>query len=419
MTSTIPITLPGLTDEQVSKMFPFGLVMLAHVGSKSHGTYVPKADPESIDDIDLMGVFIPPLAGYFGFGRQQTVERKFGEFGPYDCVSYDLQHFVTLLMKSNPNVLGMLWMPPEHLLYRTHVANTLIENRDMFATRHAYQSFVGYARGQLHRMTHFDAAARLRMQQVEDELERRTIPLNLTPEELLDTRPDLYREAGSWKPGETGSRPFLEEKGCDLLETYRQMCNKYTSGYMGKKRRELVERFGYDVKNAAHLLRLLSMAIEFLSTGELHVDRTERDADQLMEVKRGEWTLARVKACADALFSEAEIAHQRSRLPLRPDREAVERMLVRMLGDAFAVPLEARGHLAIMLHYVHLVAKSRGNTTVLASCLAVNGAPCEWCNAGSPISTLTLTGSGYGYPHGVDTGEFRRLVGEMRERGYV
>jgi DNA relaxase NicK len=49
----------------------------------------------------------------------------------------------------------------------------------------------------------------------------------------------------------------------------------YSGGYMGKKRRELVVRVGYDAKNAAHLIRLLRMGIEFLTEGTLYVERAD------------------------------------------------------------------------------------------------------------------------------------------------
>lgn len=51
---------------------------------------------------------------------------------------------------------------------------------------------------------------------------------------------------------------------------------------MGQKRRELVRRVGYDAKNAAHLIRLLRMGIEFLTEGTLHVERA--DATELLDI---------------------------------------------------------------------------------------------------------------------------------------
>jgi len=54
-----------------------------------------------------------------------------------------------------------------------------------------------------------------------------------------------------------------------------------------RKRRELVRRLGYDAKNAAHLIRLLRMGIEFLTEGTLHVERV--DAPELLDIKHGAW----------------------------------------------------------------------------------------------------------------------------------
>lgn len=44
---------------------------------------------------------------------------------------------------------------------------------------------------------------------------------------------------------------------------------------MGKKRRELVIRVGYDSKKAVHLIRLLRMGIEFLTEGTMYVERAD------------------------------------------------------------------------------------------------------------------------------------------------
>lgn len=41
-------------------------------------------------------------------------------------------------------------------------------------------------------------------------------------------------------------------------------------GYMGEKRKALVNKYGYDTKSVAHLIRLLRMGVEFLTTGEMH-----------------------------------------------------------------------------------------------------------------------------------------------------
>jgi hypothetical protein len=74
------------------------------------------------------------------------------------------------------------------------------------------------------------------------------------------------------------------------------------------------------------------MGIEFMTEGELHVKR--QDATQLLEIKRGEWSLDRVKAEADHLFALAEESYVRSSLPVDVDKEAVNRLLITILTEA-------------------------------------------------------------------------------------
>lgn len=90
-------------------------------------------------------------------------------------------------------------------------------------------------------------------------------------------------------------------------------------GYMGAKRKALVDKYGYDTKNAAHLIRLLKMGIEFLSTGQMNVFR--HDNEMLIEIKYGKWKLEKVQAEADRLFKMAEESFVNSKLPDRPDYE--------------------------------------------------------------------------------------------------
>ena len=103
------------------------------------------------------------------------------------------------------------------------------------------------------------------------------------------------------------------------------------NGYMGNKRRALVEQHGYDTKNAAHLIRLLRMGIEFLRDGELIVDRGGYDATELLAIKRGEWALERVKDESARLFRRAEEVYDRSTLPSKPDHERIEALCVEVV----------------------------------------------------------------------------------------
>ena len=234
-------------------------ILLGYRGSISHGTYKPNSDPNSIDDKDLMGICIPPFDYYYGlktFGSRGTVEiEKDVQTIRWDIVLYELTKAIRLLEKGNPNILSLLWLEPQHYLKITKAGQMLLDNRHLFVGKHIYHSYVGYANGQLHRMTH--AACK---------------------------------------------------------------------GYMGEKRKRLVEKYGYDCKNGSHLIRILRMGIEFLVDGELHVLR--KDAQQLLEIKAGEWSLEKVKAEAEKLFTEAKMAYIKCQLPVKPDHAEVNDLCV-------------------------------------------------------------------------------------------
>ena len=250
--------MKNLTPELKKEIYIDGLVLLGYRGSIAHSMYMPNSDPNSVDDIDLMGVFLFPPKNYIGLLQGKETVEKF--IGKYDMVFYEFRKFIRLLLKSNPNVLGMLWLQPNHYIYKTNIGQMLIDNRDIFSSKLAYKSFTGYAYSQLKRMTH-----------------------------------------------------------------------NATKGYMGEKRKELIEKYGYDCKNAAHCVRLLKMGTEFLSSGELNVFR--HDASMLLEIKRGEWSLEQVKKEAKRLFNLADEAYIRSKLPERPSYEKTDEIVTKVLMD--------------------------------------------------------------------------------------
>jgi hypothetical protein len=70
------IRLKNLPQERVSELLPENLILLGYRGSIAHNMYVPQPDPNSIDDKDLMGVFVAPVEHYLGFGRVSSNKRS-------------------------------------------------------------------------------------------------------------------------------------------------------------------------------------------------------------------------------------------------------------------------------------------------------------------------------------------------------
>lgn len=284
--------------------FAESCVMLCYVGSSSHGTSIPTTDPNGIDDVDLMAVLMPPPRFVVGL---HDFDNWVAQWEELDVVAYSFHKFVRLLVKSNPNVLGTLWLRDEDYLVRREAWDRLAENRALFATRAAHASFAGYADGQLKRMTSYSPEIQAEIEDLTAKLEACGWHL----QDVMDSR-SVPMPKGGPTPDEANA----------WASRLRHLRAKYHQAYMGEKRRGLVVRHGYDTKNAAHLVRLLRMCVEFLGDGNMQVYRTN-DAEELKAIKRGEWALDDVKAHAERLFEKARVAREASPLPYGPDHQAI------------------------------------------------------------------------------------------------
>jgi predicted nucleotidyltransferase len=254
---------PDLYTE-IPDLQTYETILLAYRGSVAHGTWERNTEPNSIDDIDLMGVAVPGLDHYFGLEQYGSRGTREIVRDPWDIVLYEARKVISLLMKGNPNVLSLLWLPEDLYIHIAPAGRHLIDARDLFATKAVYQPFRGYAQGQLRKM-HADTFA----------------------------------------------------------------------GYMGAKRKALVEQHGYDTKSAAHLIRLLRQGCEFLLTGEMEVQRG--DAAELTAIKHGKWPLSTVRAEAQVLDARLTEAYECSPLPEHPDRRAVNQLAESVVGEALGI----------------------------------------------------------------------------------
>jgi predicted nucleotidyltransferase len=157
------MTLDPRIYEQFNAKAPFKLedatiLVFARIGSHSHGTYIAPTDPQAIDDTDFMGIIVPPPSYTIGVKNWDNTNFQFEEL---DCVFYSFRKFVQLLIKSNPNVIGLLWLRPEDYVQTDSEWTRILAHRDLFSSLMAYDSFLGYAMGQFKKMESFDLATQL------------------------------------------------------------------------------------------------------------------------------------------------------------------------------------------------------------------------------------------------------------------
>jgi len=112
---------------------------------------------------------------------------------------------------------------------------------------------------------------------------------------------------------------------------YSQLHKARTKNPEGK-RKAIVEKFGYDVKFAYHIVRLLDEVEQILSTGDLDL---ERSREQCKAIRAGEVSLASIEEHFEQQSKLLEEVYQKSTLPYGPDEEKTKGLLLMCLEEFY------------------------------------------------------------------------------------
>lgn len=316
-------------------------VLWAVGGSRCYGMHTESSD------VDTKGVAVAPASHYHGFlERFEQVEgpshleqlahlltpeeSRVAAATKLEGVVYEMTKFIGLAASSNPNILDVLFCRDEEVRLCTPIGQALRDNRDMFVSAAAKHTFSGYSASQLkriegHRKWLLDPPTH---QPTRDEYglpERTVIPAD----QLMAAEAEIQKRMDQWEVDygnlSDGERIFIQgqvvrylaEMQLNLDDRWKAVARSigYDENFLlllDKERRykaakqqweqynrwkkernparaELEAKWGYDTKHAAHLVRLLRMAREILLTGNVNVWRGDRDRDELLAIRRGEW----------------------------------------------------------------------------------------------------------------------------------
>jgi len=355
--------------EYVEKRIIFETV----VGSRAYGIHNPDSD------YDKAGVMIPGPEYFFGF-------QKFEQFRDYpgeDKTIYDIRKALSLISDNNPNMMDLLWMPERCILKTTPYWKRVIERRDLFISKRCRYTFSGYAIAQLNRIkTH----RKFLLDPPTKPPERYELGLpetSIFPSSQLkavcyaaieciieEEKEDFIREldgiygdyvvpllARFLKPEERSlgmewlqlgvkaqAKAFLSLGTQYVKDEYYAMAKKELAHYnqtqewkryqqweksRNKARAELEKKFGYDTKHAGHLVRLMRMGEEILRTGEVNVDRTGIDADELKAIRNGAWTYEQVEEYASREDILSQL-YKETNLPKSAQKEAINELCIEL-----------------------------------------------------------------------------------------
>lgn len=357
-------------------------ILLCLSGSRAYGM----AGPDS--DVDMHGICIPPKEYFLGFNRRieqldkpehisrfigtlDSESRAVADRTKLEGTVYSIHKFFALAKDCNPNLIQLIFSEESSVVLQTSIGEQLRKHRGMFLSKVARFRFCGYAMSQLERIkrhrNYFLNPKENRP--VRTEYGLLAEPL-IKPSQLSAVKAEVGKQLDRWNDGfvgdlEESTKMRLRESIAQLLaelkisETNRTelACRKlgFDNNFIQYFQREaeyakamaewesyqrwklernvdraaLEAKSGYDTKHAAHLVRLMRMAIEILRDGEVLVKRP--DAEELLAIRRGEWSYDRVVAYAAEMDAQAAELYKTSKLPHAPDIQALDDLCMELV----------------------------------------------------------------------------------------
>lgn len=93
-------------------------------------------------------------------------------------------------------------------------------------------------------------------------------------------------------------------------------------------RREIVDKFGFDVKFAYHIIRLFDEAEQIMLEGDLNLQRAR---ETMKAIRRGDWTAEEVRNWAVEKDKALEAVYANCKLPEHPPTEPLRQLLINCL----------------------------------------------------------------------------------------
>jgi len=345
------------------------IIFEAISGSNAYGTNTPESDT------DIRGIFIQPLEDIlkYGFVEQVSDEKN-------DICFYELGRFFHLLIGNNPNIIELLDVPEDCVIFKHKLFELIEANKGMFLTSRVRFTFAGYAVDQIQKARGFNK----KMNWEEAEMKRknvldfcyilfdaRSIPfpewlqeqnaLNratfpefpfLTQENFglskIDHAHDLYAlyiiNNGIYSGKENANDVQLTSipKGIDPIahlvfnkDAYSTHCRKFKEytewlTHRNENRVKMNKAHGkqYDSKNMMHCVRLLTMTGEMLELGKVIVRRPLEDIEFLMKIRRGEMEFEDLMTLAEGKMNALEEKYKNTILPKDVNVEKAKEILL-------------------------------------------------------------------------------------------
>jgi uncharacterized protein len=333
------------------------LILETIIGSKAYGLNTASSDT------DIRGVFILPKEAYYGLEYTAQVNNATN-----DIVYYELKRFLELLANNNPNILEMLAVPQDCILYQHALMRHITV--DLFLSKKCEGAFANYAFTQIKKASGLEKKVMNPMEEIRKsvldfcyvQVGNHSIALKdyLAKNNFLQAhcglaKIDHFRDC-YYLYYSTQNKYYGVVKSEDANEVhltnipkgempigvlffnkdgYSIYCKQYREywDWVAKRNEErykgtITHGKKYDAKNMMHVFRLLRMAKEIALEGKINVWRTDRAF--LLNIKTGKFEYDDLVQQATSLKDELPILFAQSNLQDEPDIEKINTVLIKM-----------------------------------------------------------------------------------------
>ena len=273
-------------------------------GSRLYGTNTENSDT------DYRSICLPPLK--ILINPFSKFEQKDSGFEEADKVIYDLGKYFELCSKQNPNLLEILFVPANKTISKTECWDLILENKHLFLSKKAKNTFLGYSFSQLHKI---QLHRQWFIDPPKEKPTREMFGLTDSPiisgEGLLavsNIKFDLLKES------------FQDEirREIDYREEKKKWDN-YISWKLSRnpERQRLEDKYKFDTKASSHLIRLMTEGKELLLTGNITFPLPNHE--EIRAIKNGKYSYEEIIEMSETMSKEFDIWYSQSILPDHAD----------------------------------------------------------------------------------------------------
>ncbi len=356
-----------LTPEVLLDVEKRRLILHATWGSHAYGTNLPTSDKDSI------GIFILEKQHYL----TATEPIKQCSDSRNDHRFYALKNFLEMASNANPNLLDLLFIPEDCILYETSYWRQLQSKRHLFVSKLACKSYGEYAISQIKKakgcnkrinnpqpidLPVADAFCKFIPLKEQTDNWSRPIDLSIAAINLKECHVSavkgikgLFRlyyygpqAKGVFRNGTLvcESIPYEDEQthfigflifNNDAFEYAKRQHKQYWIWRQNRNENRWQNQekglLDYDAKNMMHTFRLFYSGINIMRHGEPIIRFSGEKLAELLSIREGKWSYGDLIAKAESLFEELNTLKNNTSLPDTVDKEKVNQLLIEMTNQ--------------------------------------------------------------------------------------